>query len=155
MQIASNRLAPWRLLVALALAVGIYAAATVVPAAAATNSHSASECEVTIFDGLKGLDSAAAAARGDVVREPALDQVLQEMPASAKGKGGKSFRATVPVYFHVVHANGVGNISQAVIDEQMRVLNAAFAGFYGGPSSGFAFKLAGVTRTNNTEWHLA
>jgi hypothetical protein len=89
-------------------------------------------CEPTVFDGLNGLESVAAAARGDVAREPALNQVTQELPASAKGKGGKSFRASVPVYFHVVHAGGVGNISNKVIAGQMRVLNAAFAGFYGG-----------------------
>ena len=80
---------------------------------------------------------------GDIQREPALNQIVEDLPASAKGKGGKAFRASVPVYFHVVHANGVGNISQAVIDEQMRVLNAAFAGFYGGPATGFSFSLAG------------
>ena len=155
MQIASNRLAPWRLLVALALAVGFYAAATVVPAAAGTSSQFPSACAPSIFDGLNGLESVSASARGDVMREPALNQIVEELPASAKGKGGKSFRASVPVYFHVVHADGVGNISQAIIDEQMSVLNAAFAGFYGGAATGFSFKLAGVTRTNNAAWHLA
>jgi hypothetical protein len=59
------------------------------------------------------------------------------------------------VYFHVVHAGGVGNISQAVIDEQINVLNSAFAGFYGGVNTGFKFKLAGVTRTDNAAWHFA
>jgi hypothetical protein len=80
---------------------------------------------------------------------------VEELPASAKGKGGKSFRATVPVYFHVVHAGGVGNISQAVVDEQMNVLNLAFAGFYGGVNTGFKFKLVAVTRTDNAAWHFA
>ena len=93
-------------------------------------------CEPTVFDGLNGLESVAAAARGDVAREPALNQVTQELPASAKGKGGKSFRASVPA-------------------DQMRVLNAVFAGFYGGAGSGFSFDLAGVTRTDNAAWHAA
>jgi Pregnancy-associated plasma protein-A len=152
---ARRRSAPWRVAVLFALALAAYAALTATPAVAGNHGHGESACEPTIFDGLSNLDSVSAAARGDVVREPVIDQVVTEMPASAKGKGGKNFRATVPVYFHVVHANGVGNISQAVIDNQLRVLNAAFAGFYGGPATGFSFKLAGVTRTNNTEWHLA
>jgi hypothetical protein len=154
MQQARQRLAPWRLVILVTLAVGLYAAATVAPAAAGTASTGAG-CEPTLFDGLNGLESVAAAARGDVAREPELNQIVEELPASARGKGGKSFRASVPTYFHVVHAGGVGNISQAVIDEQMRVLNAAFAGFYGGAATGFSFKLAGVTRTDNAAWHNA
>ena len=108
--------------------------------------------------GLVALDpmfgSGAARSAGDVVREPELGQVVEEVPPSARGKGGKGFRATVPVYFHVVHASGVGNISQEVIDDQMTVLNLAFAGFYGGVDTGFQFELAGVTRTDNSEWHF-
>ena len=69
-------------------------------------------------------------------REPASSQTVEELPASSKGKGGKSFRASVPVYFHVIHAGGVGNVSQTVIDEQMNVLNLAFGGFYGGVKTG-------------------
>ena len=93
-----------------------------------------------------------ALAAGDQPREPSLNQIVAEVPANAKGKGGPGFRATVPVYFHVVHAGGVGNISQTVIDQQMNVLNLAYAGFYGGVNSGFKFKLAGVTRTDNADW---
>ena len=108
------------------------------------------------FDALALLRaSSAARGVGDQLREPSLNQTVAELPASAKGKGGASFRASVPVYFHVVHAGGVGNISQAVIDEQINVLNSAFAGFYGGVNTGFKFKLAGVTRTDNAAWHFA
>ena len=152
MQHATRRLAPWRVAVIFALAVAAYAALTVTPAVAGTHAHSESACESTVFDGLSSLDTIGATARGEVAREPVIDQVVKEMPASAKGKGGKNFRASVPVYFHVVRADGVGNISQDVIDEQMDVLNAAFAGFYGGAATGFSFRLAGVTRTNNAEW---
>ncbi|HEV3478182.1 MAG TPA: zinc metalloprotease, partial [Gaiellaceae bacterium] len=42
-----------------------------------------------------------------------------------------------------------------IIDRQMEVLNAAFAGFYGGAHTGFSFELVGVTRTNNPAWHFA
>jgi hypothetical protein len=42
-----------------------------------------------------------------------------------------------------------------VIADQMLVLNAAFAGFYGGAAPGFSLDLAGVTRTDNAAWHAA
>jgi hypothetical protein len=77
--------------------------------------------ESTIFDGFNSVDSLASTARGSEARVPTLNQVVQDLSASAKGKGGKSFGAAVPVYFHVGHADGVGNISQRIIDEQMRV----------------------------------
>ena len=154
MQKARQRLAPFRLAALLTLVIGVYVAATVAPAAAGTHTAE-SACEPTIFDGLNGLESVAASARGDVAREPALNQIVKELPARAQGKGGKSFRTTIPVYFHVVHAGGVGNISDKVIADQMRVLNAAFAGFYGGAATGFAFELEAVTRTDNAEWHFA
>jgi hypothetical protein len=151
----AHRPASWRIVGLIVLTIGLYAAATVSPAAAGTQSHAADGCDTSIFAGLSSLESTASAARGADAREPELNQIVAELPASAKGKGGKSFRATVPVYFHVVHAGGVGNISQRVIDEQMKVLNAAFAGFYGGAATGFQFKLAGVTRTDNAAWHFA
>ena len=155
MQQARRRSAPWRVAVLLALVVAAYAALTVTPAVAGNHGLGESACEPTIFDGLNGLESVASSARGDVAREPALNQIVKELPATAKGKGGRSFRATIPVYFHVVHAGGVGNISDKVIAEQMKVLNAAFAGFYGGAATGFSFELEAVTRTDNAEWHFA
>jgi hypothetical protein len=106
------------------------------------------------FDSLASLTATGAAARsaGNVVREPSLNATYQAMPASANGKGGAKFRATVPVWFHVVTDGQVGNITQAQIDEQITVLNLAFSGFYGGAPSGFRFQLAGVTRTDNSDW---
>jgi hypothetical protein len=145
----------WRVAVLATLVVGLYAAATVAPATAGNHSHQASECDTGVFAGLSSLDSVAAAARGADTREPALNQVVEELPASAKGKGSAAAGTVVPVYFHVVHAGGVGNISDSIIAAQMNVLNAAFAGFYGGAATGFQFQLAGVTRTDNAAWHHA
>ena len=155
MQQARRRFAPSRVAVIVALAVAADAAVKVTPGVGATESPDVSSCESTIFDGLNSLDGVASGARGLVAREPSLNQKVEDMPASAKGKGGRNFRVSVPVYFHVVHANGLGNISDKVIADQMRVLNAAFAGFYGGPATGFSFDLVGVTRTNNAAWHFA
>jgi hypothetical protein len=45
-----------------------------------------------------------------------------------------------------------GNIPRGWIDEQIAVMNAAFGGDTGGADTGFAFELAGVTRTTNADW---
>src|SRR5262245_22890284 len=47
--------------------------------------------------------------RSGTVREPGLGQVPQDLPASAKGKAGTGFKATVPVYFHVVTDGAIGS----------------------------------------------
>jgi hypothetical protein len=96
-------------------------------------------------------------ARGDVAREPELSQEATEV-APKKGRGSK-FRVSVPTYVHVVYdpGNPASNVSNKAISDQMNVLNATFAGFESpdAAATGFAFKLAGVTRTANLEWHLA
>ena len=100
--------------------------------------------------------AASSAARGDEGREPELNQVAEEVPASARGRGGRGFSATIPVYFHVVTPDGVtGNVSLQAIRDQIQVLNLTFGGFEGGADTGFTFKLAGVDRTVNAEWYSA
>ena len=74
------------------------------------------------------------------------------MPASAKGKAGRNFKATVPVYFHVVTDGATGALTDAQIAEQIAVLNNTFSAGEGGAATGFSFKLAGVTRTDNARW---
>jgi len=106
------------------------------------------------FDSVAALTATPSTARaaGAGLREPSLKATYEALPDTAKGKGGPKFRATVPVWFHVVTDGAIGNVTQAQIDEQMTVLNLAFAGFYGGAPSGFRFSLAGVTRTDNADW---
>jgi hypothetical protein len=56
----------------------------------------------------------------------------------------------IPVRFHVVNqGSGLsnGDVPQSMIDDQIDVLNAAYAG------TGFSFTLAGVTRTTNSSWY--
>jgi len=68
------------------------------------------------------------AARGfDGQREPTSNEVATEVPPDA-AKGGKNFRATIPVYFHVVHDGPVANLTQKQIDDQIRVMSFGFAG---------------------------
>lgn len=64
---------------------------------------------------------------------------------------------TVNVYFHVIH-NGTaigtgGNISDAMVQNQVTVLNNAYSGATGGFATPFRFVLAGTTRTNNPAWY--
>ena len=61
----------------------------------------------------------------------------------------------VPVWFHVINkGSGLanGNVSDAMIRAQMRVLNDSFSGETGGAGTGIGFELAGITRTTNAEW---
>jgi Pregnancy-associated plasma protein-A len=143
------------LLLAVAAVTAVAASLSVSPAVAA-GDHSASTAVCYDFDSVSLLGSASSAARGAEGREPSLKQLSEEVPASAKGKGSKSFSATVPVYFHVVTPDGVtGNVTLAQIREQIRVMNAGFSGAEGGVDTGFRFVLAGVDRTVNAAWFNA
>jgi hypothetical protein len=93
--------------------------------------------------------------RGGVTREPDLAEVHTDLPASAQGEAGSNFGATVPVYFHVVTDGATGSLTRAQIAAQMKVLNVTFAGGEGGADAGFAFQLAGITRTDNAKWFYA
>ena len=139
-------------------------AVTVAPATAghehAANSAVCSGWETAgagAFDSLAALTASGGSARaaGNITKEPNLSATYEAMPESAKGKGGAKFRASVPVWIHVISDGATGNIPQSVIDKQMSVMNLAFAAFYGGAKSGFSFTLAGVTRTDNAAWYNA
>ncbi|TDD30451.1 zinc metalloprotease [Kribbella turkmenica] len=96
-----------------------------------------------------------AQARGGPAREPHLGQEHKDLPVAAKGKAGRDFKATVPVYFHVVTDGSTGALTKAQISAQITVLNKTFAGAEGGDDTGFSFRLAGVTRTDNAAWFYA
>jgi hypothetical protein len=99
-----------------------------------------------------GTTAAGFAGRGGGPREPDLGQTHQDLPASAKGKARPDFKAQVPVYVHVVTDGAAGSLTTKQINDQMRVLNLTFAGGEGGADTGFSFRLAGVTRTDNADW---
>jgi hypothetical protein len=101
---------------------------------------------------------AGANARGGIadsrgqIREKDTGQVATRLPAAAVGAAPAGFSVTVPVWFHVVTDGAVGYLSDNDIRAQIRVLNITFGGQEGGDDSGFAFELAGVTRTDNAKW---
>ena len=131
---------------ALALATAMTAAA---PAGAAS---SASLCDPLARATNTCGPSTSIAGRGGDVREPVLSQVHQDLPASAKGKAPKRFKATIPVYFHVITDGSIGALTNKQIATQIAILNNTFAGREGGSDTGFSFTLAGVTRTDNAGW---
>ena len=96
-------------------------------------------------------DDSVIQARGGP-REPDLGQVAQDLPAAAKGQAKPGFKATVPVYFHVITDGTVGSLTTTQIAAQIDVLNNTYAGGEGGAKTGFSFRLAGVTRTDNAAW---
>ncbi|MCB9675852.1 MAG: zinc metalloprotease [Alphaproteobacteria bacterium] len=81
--------------------------------------------------------------------DPALAQ--KGRPGGGGGGGGGTTPpavtgGTINVYFHVIHSGTTGQLSQADIDGQMAVLNAAYAG------TGWSFQLSSVDYTNNASW---
>jgi hypothetical protein len=95
------------------------------------------------------------AARGGTVREPSTGQVATDLPASAKGKAGPNFKATVPVYFHVITDGATGAVTDRQVAAQIDVLNKTFGGREGGTDTGFTFVLAGTDRTDDADWFNA
>jgi hypothetical protein len=145
---------------ALVSAVGVAAAAPAGAGVHATAASQAAFCDpmssadTRVFGG-SGTGGNAIAGRGGVVREPDLAQTHADMPASAKGKAGSNFQATIPVYFHVVTDGKIGAVSDSDIARQIAVLNNTYSAGEGGAATGFSFTLAGITRTDNAAWFYA
>jgi hypothetical protein len=70
-------------------------------------------------------------------------------------QGGADY--AVPVVFHILQRrNGTGNVSDALINSQIDVLNEDFGAFgngAGGTNTRIQFTLAGVTRSKNNSWY--
>jgi hypothetical protein len=83
----------------------------------------------------------------------ALDQRLEEL---AQLRGTTTFGAgpvTIPVYFHVIHKGATGQLTSTMVNDQIEVLNDAYAGLTGGAVSRFQFQLVSTDYTNNTNWY--
>jgi len=91
--------------------------------------------------GLTAGEHAAADARTAMfaasAAQPSVEALLAD-PKLAKNR--------VNVYIHVIHDGNKGNVSDADIVAQIKVLNRAFR------RHGFKFKLKGITRTKNKRW---
>ncbi len=66
---------------------------------------------------------------------------------------------TIPIVFHIIHkADGIGNISDQRIYDQIDILNEDYRAISGtlgelGFDTKIQFQLAGITRTANNQWH--
>jgi hypothetical protein len=132
---------------AIPLAVALSAFGVIAPVGATLSAGASASafCDPHVAAGI-------AQGRGGDAREPDTGQVHEDMPASAKGKAGNRFKATVPVYFHSVTDGSIGALTDAQIAGQIDVLNNTFSAGEGGAATGFSFTLAGVTRTDNADW---
>jgi hypothetical protein len=87
-------------------------------------------------------------------KQPGLEAVAAIEQAIAKGQKGKA-SAVIDVWVHVISGGAGfanGEVPDTMIREQIRVLNDSYNGRSGGANTGFAFDLAGVTRTTNAHW---
>ena len=144
---------------AMALASTVVAvAATPAGAGVSAAGSQASFCDPLARADARVFSSAAGPSllgRGGDAREPDISQLHADMPASAKGKAPRNFKATIPVYFHVITDGTTGALTNAQIAGQIAVLNTTFSAGEGGAATGFSFKLAGVTRSDNALWFNA
>jgi hypothetical protein len=80
-------------------------------------------------------------------RIAAMEQDFQARLASKAGSAAAADGpVTIDVHFQVLHDGGEGNLPQSQIDRQLAVMNEGFTG------TGFRFRTASVTRTDNAAW---
>jgi hypothetical protein len=75
-----------------------------------------------------------------------LAAVEAALEAFKGAPGTEGLPASIPVAFHVIRSGSTGNVPMSQIEDQIDVLNAAFAG------TSFSFFLSTVTNTNNSSW---
>ena len=142
-----------RLRSVLSLSVALAAATTVGASAPQVALAGGAFCDPHVDQAVQ--EAGVVAARGATVREPDTGQLHQDLPASARGRAGADFTATVPVYFHIVTDGTIGALTDRQVADQIVVLDKTFGGREGGDRTGFSFELAGVTRTDNAAWFYA
>ena len=112
----------------------------------------------TVLSSLMMVSSAAAPQKEKErcgTRQPSLEEVEQIEQQIARSRARTKGSITIPVWFHVIDRGtgfSNGEVPEAMIREQLRVLQDSYAGRTGGAGSGFGFELAGVTRTTNATW---
>ncbi len=148
---------------ALVVVLGAVGAAFASPAEAAKGKANAKQATINClgweagaetFSSLKRLTPAHTARgiddRGE--KDTSAYSGDSQIPSGSEPATSTSFRATLPVYFHVITNGRTGNVSKSTVKEQINVLNLSFGGFYGGVNTGFRFELKGLDYTDNAAW---
>jgi len=103
--------------------------------------------------------NASVFARGCATRTMTADEVdaINRVVASRAGLNSEVGQTVViPVAVHVIRkgeTEAEGDIPEAVINEQIDVLNKAYAGTTGGVQTSYQFKLQSIDRTTNAAWY--
>jgi Pregnancy-associated plasma protein-A len=91
-------------------------------------------------------------------RMPSFEEVEQIEQRVSRARPKAKTTVTIPVWFHVIDQGpgfDNGEVPETMIRAQLRVLEDSYSGRTGGTdgaASGFAFQLAGITRTTNQIW---
>jgi hypothetical protein len=138
------------------------APAPVAPAAAecATPSGASATAKVKFPRGTKAAHDAneltateAARREQDLTTAYAASAAAQRQ---ADPDGARLKTITIPVVVHVIRKDRTragGNLPTALINQQIKVLNDAYAGKTGGAKSPFRFKLTKIHRVTNPAWY--
>ncbi|WP_155371142.1 zinc metalloprotease [Catellatospora vulcania] len=88
--------------------------------------------------------------------EKALEAALKAKGKARAGVSALAATVTIPVVVHVISEDGTranGNIPDSMINNQISVLNQAYAGSTGGAATAFAFQLQSINRVTNAAWY--
>jgi hypothetical protein len=93
----------------------------------------------------------------DVETARLIDEANARFRANRQAERGIAERTgtvNVNVYFHVItNTSGAGNVSDARIANQIKVLNDSYSGVTGGSNTIFRFTLVATDRTANNSWY--
>lgn len=143
------------------LAASLFTAAAVLPSATAQPGRDdivrkVDKPDVRFFDARLGhqRDGLRCGVKDmDFARSEVFENALRSRQTASKGRpgggggGGSWTPITIPVMVHRITDGTNGNVSSQMINDQITVLNDAYAG------RGFSFALAGVTTTVNAGWY--
>lgn len=144
---------------AIGLAGFILAQPALVATTAAPAGAAAEECVDGTYSAARGKPGSAGQDRNELSKAQAakMSRQLREKVADLRADGvNLTAGASIPVVFHVVTGRkGAGNVTDAVIAEQIAVLNDGFAGTENpgvAANTGFTFHLQETKRWNNSRW---
>jgi Pregnancy-associated plasma protein-A len=100
-----------------------------------------------VFSSRSGHSCGTAKPTSDEMKSASL--VVAKYMFNMNGRRDQQVTVQVQTYFHVITEKSKGNISDAVLQEQLTVLNDAFL------PHGFSFRLMGTSRTTNSNWYTA